>query len=127
MIEADEAPLAYWEKYGLLSTLAVLAVVVFLFTVISLLAYYSSRLAKLNLPDLIAVYFCSVKKTLAGMSGQIARQAILLATLPAGFLGMVFGVKYGVWSRAIDPTLTLSYLASVITFTAAILLTSQMK
>jgi solute carrier family 10 (sodium/bile acid cotransporter), member 7 len=37
----------------------------FSLTVISLLAYYSSRCAKLNLPDLIAVYFCSVKKTLA--------------------------------------------------------------
>ncbi|HJZ99600.1 MAG TPA: bile acid:sodium symporter, partial [Candidatus Solibacter sp.] len=54
-----------WEKYGLILTIEVLAVVVFLFTVISLLAYYSSRWAKLDLPDLVAVYFCSVKKTLA--------------------------------------------------------------
>ena len=54
-----------WERYGLILTIEVLAVVVSLFTVISLVAYCASRWAKLDLPDLIAVYFCSMKKTLA--------------------------------------------------------------
>jgi malonate transporter and related proteins len=62
-----------------------------------------------------------------GMSGQIARETILLAALPAGFLGIVFGLSYGVRSQALGSTLTLSSLVSVITLTAAIFLTSQMK
>jgi malonate transporter and related proteins len=62
-----------------------------------------------------------------GMSGQIAREAILLAALPAGFLGILFGLNYGVRSQAVGSTLTLSSLVSVITLTAAIFLTSQMK
>jgi malonate transporter len=62
-----------------------------------------------------------------GMSGQIAREAILLAALPAGFVGILFGLNYGVRSQAIGSTLTLSSLVSVITLTAAIFLTSQMK
>ena len=62
-----------------------------------------------------------------GMSGQIARETILLAALPAGFVGILFGLNYGVRSQAIGSTLILSYLFSVITLTAAILLTSQMK
>jgi malonate transporter len=62
-----------------------------------------------------------------GMSGEIAREAILLAAIPAGFFGILFGLNYGVRSQAIGSTLTLSYLVSVITLTAAILLTSPMK
>ena len=62
-----------------------------------------------------------------GMSGEIAREAILLTALPAGFFGMLFGLNYGVRSQAIGSTLTLSSLVSVITLTAAIFLTSQMK
>lgn len=62
-----------------------------------------------------------------GMSGQIARETILLAALPAGFVGILFGLNYGVRSQALGSTLTLSSLVSVITLTAAILLTSQMK
>jgi malonate transporter len=62
-----------------------------------------------------------------GMSGEIAREAILLTTIPAGFFGILFGLNYAVRSHAIGSTLTLSYLVSVITLTAAILLTSQMK
>jgi sodium/bile acid cotransporter 7 len=54
-----------WEKYGLTLTIEVLAVVIFLFTVISLQAHAASRWAGLDIPDRIAVYFCSVKKTLA--------------------------------------------------------------
>src|ERR1700732_1666577 len=62
-----------------------------------------------------------------GMSGEIAREAILLAAIPTGFFGILFGLNYGVRSQAIGSTLSLSYLVSVITLTAAILLTSQMK
>jgi malonate transporter len=69
---------------------------------------------------------CAIALAL-GMSGEIAREAILLTALPAGFFGMLFGLNYGVRSQAIGSTLTLSYLVSVITLTAAILLTSQMK
>jgi malonate transporter and related proteins len=62
-----------------------------------------------------------------GMSGEIAREAILLTALPTGFFGILFGLNYGVRSQAIGSMLTLSYLVGVITLTAAILLTSQMK
>jgi predicted permease len=62
-----------------------------------------------------------------GMSGETAREAILLTALPAGYFGMLFGLNFGVRSQAIGSTLTLSSLVSVITLTAAILLTSQMK
>jgi malonate transporter len=62
-----------------------------------------------------------------GMSGESAREAILLTAIPAGFFGMLFGLSYGVNSPAIGSTLTFSSLLSVITLTVAILLTSQMK
>jgi malonate transporter len=69
---------------------------------------------------------CAIALAL-GMSAEIAREAILLTAIPTGFLGILFGLNYGVRSQAVGSTLTLSYLVSVITLTAAILLTSQMK
>jgi solute carrier family 10 (sodium/bile acid cotransporter), member 7 len=54
-----------WDKYGVVLTVEVLLIVVFLFVTISLLIYLTSRVARLNRQDSIAVYFCSVKKTLA--------------------------------------------------------------
>src|ERR1700732_422330 len=69
---------------------------------------------------------CAIALAL-GMSGEIVREAILLAAVPTGFFGMLFGLNYGVSSQAIGSTLTLSSLLSVITLSAAILLTSQMK
>jgi malonate transporter and related proteins len=69
---------------------------------------------------------CAIALAL-GMSAEIARKAILLTAIPTGFFGMLFGLNYGVRSQAIGSTLTLSSLVSVITLTAAILLTSQMK
>jgi malonate transporter and related proteins len=69
---------------------------------------------------------CAIALAL-GMSAEIARKAILLTAIPTGFFGMLFGLNYGVRSQAIGSTLTLSSLISVITLTAAILLTSQMK
>ena len=61
------------------------------------------------------------------VSGQNAREAILLTAIPAGFVAILLGLNYGVRSQAIGSTLTLSSLVSVITLTAAIFLTSQMK
>jgi predicted permease len=69
---------------------------------------------------------CAIALAL-GMSGEIVREAILLAAVPTGFFGMLFGLNYGVRSQAIGSTLTLSSLLSLITLSAAILLTSQMK
>jgi solute carrier family 10 (sodium/bile acid cotransporter), member 7 len=54
-----------WDKYGFVLTVEVFLIVVFLFGTISLLIYLTSRAARLNREDSIAVYFCSVKKTLA--------------------------------------------------------------
>jgi len=54
-----------WNKYGVILTVEVLLIVVSLFGTISLLIYLASRAARLNREDAIAVYFCSVKKTLA--------------------------------------------------------------
>ena len=69
---------------------------------------------------------CAIALAL-GMSGEIEREAILLAAIPTGFFSILLGLNYGVRSQAIGSTLTLSSLVSVITLTAAILLTSQMK
>ena len=54
-----------WDKYGIILTVRVLLSVVLLFGVMSVLIYLTSFAAKLNREDWIAVYFCSVKKTLA--------------------------------------------------------------
>jgi sodium/bile acid cotransporter 7 len=54
-----------WHRHGPLLTIQTIAVVIALFTLISLLVHYSSRALKLNREDHIAAYFCSVKKTLA--------------------------------------------------------------
>lgn len=54
-----------WQKYGAGLTLATTVVVVVLFTGMSLLVGLSCKLLKLDRPDSIAAYFCSVKKTLA--------------------------------------------------------------
>jgi sodium/bile acid cotransporter 7 len=54
-----------WQSYGLALTAEVLIAVVILFTVISGLVWSVCRMLRLNREDLIAAYFCSVKKTLA--------------------------------------------------------------
>ena len=69
---------------------------------------------------------CAIALAL-GVSAEIAREAILLAAVPTGFFSILLGLNYGVRSQAIGSTLTLSSLLSVITLSAAILLTSQMK
>jgi solute carrier family 10 (sodium/bile acid cotransporter), member 7 len=54
-----------WDKYGVVLTVGVFLSVALLFGIMSLLIYLTSLAAKLNREDGIAVYFCSVKKTLA--------------------------------------------------------------
>lgn len=54
-----------WDKFGLGLTAGVLLNVVILFGIMSFLIYLTCLAAKLNREDWIAVYFCSVKKTLA--------------------------------------------------------------
>jgi sodium/bile acid cotransporter 7 len=54
-----------WTVYGIGLTLKVLALVVILFTGMSILVYGVCRISRLRRPDAIAAYFCSVKKTLA--------------------------------------------------------------
>src|SRR5580700_2133030 len=54
-----------WDKYGIVLTVGVLLSVVLLFGIMSLLIYLTCLATKLNREDWIAVYFCSVKKTLA--------------------------------------------------------------
>jgi sodium/bile acid cotransporter 7 len=54
-----------WQTHGLPLTGAVLFGVLVLFSVMSGLVYATCRALQLNREDLIAAYFCSVKKTLA--------------------------------------------------------------
>jgi sodium/bile acid cotransporter 7 len=54
-----------WQHYGIELTLDVFAVVIVLFTTVSLLVWFASRVARLDREDFIAALFCSVKKTLA--------------------------------------------------------------
>lgn len=54
-----------WAVHGLALTLQVLAVVLGLFGVMSALVFATCRLLRLGREDMIAAYFCSVKKTLA--------------------------------------------------------------
>ncbi len=54
--------------------------------------------------------------------GQIAAEAFLLAAVPAGFFGTVFGARYGVESADASSTLLLSTALSVVTLPLAIVL-----
>ena len=54
-----------WQKYGLVLTAKVIVIVLLLFIGMSVLIYGTCQLLKLKRADMIAAYFCSVKKTLA--------------------------------------------------------------
>jgi len=58
--------------------------------------------------------------------GYIAREEFLLAAVPAGFFGTVFGARYGVGSQESSSTLVLSTLASIITLPVAIALSGYL-
>jgi hypothetical protein len=56
-----------------------------------------------------------------------AAEAILLAAIPAGFFGILFGLNYGVEFQDTDSTLTISSLVGVLTLGLAIVLTAPMS
>jgi predicted permease len=53
----------------------------------------------------------------------IGRETIILCAVPAGFFGILSGLRYGVVSRDAVPTLIASSILSVITLAAAVVLT----
>lgn len=54
-----------WGRFGSTLTAQIFGLVVFLFTLMSLLVWGSCKALRLNQEDAVAAYFCSVKKTLA--------------------------------------------------------------
>ncbi|WP_348769900.1 AEC family transporter [Sphingomonas sp. PAMC26645] len=56
----------------------------------------------------------------------IAREAIVLAALPAGFFGILFGLRFGIKSEVVGTTLIASTIVSAVTLAAAIYLTAGM-
>jgi sodium/bile acid cotransporter 7 len=61
----DSIQARIWDRHGPGMTVRVLLIVVVLFAGMSALIYATCRALRLNREDLIAAYFCSVKKTLA--------------------------------------------------------------
>ena len=61
------------------------------------------------------------------LHGDIARQALLLSAIPAGFFGTVFGARYGVSSPDASSTLVLSTVLSIGTIPVAIVLSAFIK
>jgi malonate transporter and related proteins len=58
------------------------------------------------------------------VSPVVGRQAIILCAVPAGFFGILFGLRYGVVSQDSGSMLIASTLLSTVTIPAAILLTA---
>ncbi len=104
----DSVQSRIWERHGLVTTLLLFLFVVALFVGMSLLIYLICRLLGLNREDLIAAYFCSVKKTLA-MGVPLAmlifgkRSDLSLILLPIMFYHplqlFVNGLLANYWSR----------------------------
>lgn len=57
------------------------------------------------------------------LSGDAGRVAILLAALPSGFFGVLFGLRYGLESYDAGSTLILSSILSIITLATTLLIT----
>lgn len=72
----------------------------------------------------VALMFGLVR--LLGVPAPAARQGVLLAAVPAGFFGTVFGARFGVASIEASSTLIASTLFSVVTLSAVIYLTAGM-
>ena len=72
----------------------------------------------------VALMFAFVR--LLGVPAPAARQGVLLAAVPAGFFGTVFGARYGVASIEASSTLIASTLFSVVTLSLVIYLTAGM-
>ena len=104
----DSVQSRIWERHGLATTLLIFLFVVALFVGMSLLIYLICRLLELKREDLIAAYFCSVKKTLA-MGVPLAmlifgkRSDLSLILLPIMFYHplqlFVNGLLANYWSR----------------------------
>jgi malonate transporter len=63
---------------------------------------------------------------LFAVSPLTAREAIVLSALPAGFFGILFGLRFGVASEVTGTTLVVSTILSALTLSAAIYLTDGM-
>jgi malonate transporter len=61
---------------------------------------------------------------LVPLAQDVGRVAILLAALPSGFFGLLFGLRYGLESHDAGSTLVLSSAWSIITLTMALLVTA---
>ena len=61
------------------------------------------------------------------LRGDTGREGLLLAALPAGFFGTVFGARYGVSSVEMNSTLLLSTVISIVTLPAAYLLSTHLR
>jgi malonate transporter and related proteins len=72
----------------------------------------------------VALMFAFVR--LFGVPAPAARQGVLLAAVPAGFFGTVFGARYGVASVEASSTLIASTVFSVVTLSLIIYLTAAM-
>jgi len=104
----DSVQSRIWARHGLVTTLLLFLFVVALFVGMSLLIYLTCRFLRLNREDLIAAYFCSVKKTLA-MGVPLAmlifgkRSDLSLILLPIMFYHplqlFVNGLFANYWSR----------------------------
>jgi malonate transporter and related proteins len=58
--------------------------------------------------------------------GDLGREALLVAALPTGFFGTVFGARYGITSIEVNSTLVSSTIISIVTIPAAYLLSSYL-
>ena len=61
-----------------------------------------------------------------GVTALAAREAIVLAALPAGFFGILFGLRFGISPGVPGTTLIASTVLSAVTLSAAIYFTSAM-
>jgi len=64
---------------------------------------------------------------LFAVSPLTAREAIVLSALPAGFFGILFGLRFGISSEVVGTTVIASTILSALTLAAAIYLTAGMS
>lgn len=101
-----------WQQHGAGTTAKLFLCVSLLFTGMSVLIYLTCRLLRLNREDLIAAYFCAVKKTLA-MGVPLAmlifgpRSDIPLILLPLMFYHpiqiFINGLLANEWAKTLSP------------------------
>lgn len=79
----------------------------------------SGTLIKLVVQPLLGLVIIA----LVPMAHDTARAAILLLAVPAGFFGVLFGLRYGVESHEAGSTLLVSSVLSIVTLAVALVLT----